>query len=156
MIGNFLKLKQSNPSYVWSWIGAASYSLFFAGLLNLVRIVEGPFGDDLDDLNEDALLVKTEHQIQTFLLAEVDEDPNEVAEVAEEPEGDKSHELLDREALMHFIANTQRGRGLIDEQMAMLSATQQQVDACIDMDMEKWKQSARRTARDLIAKGGLI
>ena len=30
----------------------------------MVRIVEDPFGDDLDDLNPDGLLVKTQAQMQ--------------------------------------------------------------------------------------------
>jgi hypothetical protein len=65
-----IKQKEAaNPSYVWSMAGSACLSLFFMGLLNMVRIVEDPFGDDLDDLNPDGLLVKTETQCQSFLLA---------------------------------------------------------------------------------------
>ena len=38
-----------------------------------VVIVEDPFGDDLDDLNPDGLMVKTEQQIQSFLMSEIPE-----------------------------------------------------------------------------------
>jgi predicted membrane chloride channel (bestrophin family) len=61
--------RYSQPTLVWTMIGSACLSLFFVGLLNMVRIVEDPFGDDLDDLNPDALLMKTEQQFQSFLLA---------------------------------------------------------------------------------------
>ena len=38
-------------------IGSACLTLFFIGLLNMVNIVEDPFGEDLDDLNPDSLLL---------------------------------------------------------------------------------------------------
>ena len=44
--------------------GSAFLGLFFVGLLNMVRIVEDPFGEDLDDLNPDALLWSTETTLQ--------------------------------------------------------------------------------------------
>lgn len=61
---------RSEPSYVWAMVGSTVMSMFFNGLMSLTHIVENPFGDDLDDLNEDALLTKTEYQVQTILLTE--------------------------------------------------------------------------------------
>jgi hypothetical protein len=57
------------PAYVWGMTGSAFLGLFFVGLLNMVRIVEDPFGEDLDDLNPDALLWTTEKTLQAYLVS---------------------------------------------------------------------------------------
>jgi predicted membrane chloride channel (bestrophin family) len=62
------RANETEASYVWGMLGAACQALFFQGLINMVVIVEDPFGDDLDDLNPDGLLVKTEQQIQSCLI----------------------------------------------------------------------------------------
>jgi predicted membrane chloride channel (bestrophin family) len=67
------RANETEASYVWGMLGAACQALFFQGLINMVVIVEDPFGDDLDDLNPDGLLVKTEQQIQSFLMSEIPE-----------------------------------------------------------------------------------
>jgi hypothetical protein len=61
----------NSPAYVWPMLGSSLLTLFFLGLLNLVKIVEDPFGEDLDDLNPDSLLMKTDWQMATLLQMQI-------------------------------------------------------------------------------------
>merc|ERR1719473_1801713 len=53
--------------YFWPSAGSFVIALFFQGWLELVNIMEDPFGDDLDDLNLDWVLISSECAIFGYL-----------------------------------------------------------------------------------------
>lgn len=148
VVQNVIIKGQNQPIYIWSMVGAGFFSLFFAGLLNLVRIVENPFGDDLDDLNEDALLVKTEQQMQIFLLAEVN-DPD--AEEEPEAAGPKSDPMAEaeKEHLSQYLAglNTKTPAMLNELIGSNQSCAKRSGEAAAFVDDREWRTDMRAAAQ---------
>ncbi|KAK3282078.1 hypothetical protein CYMTET_10166 [Cymbomonas tetramitiformis] len=57
----------STPIYVTSMLGGGVLYLVFMGMANLARVIDNPFGADLDHLNIIALLSRTDYGVKTIL-----------------------------------------------------------------------------------------